>query len=356
MPVITKCPSCKVELTIPDEAGSRRLRCPQCATRFYPGGGPEAGPRNPASSILAQPAESPRVPKRAKVPPSSGQHPASVSGHAYPSISGDLRDMLDIPLLGDDEPPARPPSRMPAVADASALFADDPAPRARKPPAEARRQSRRCPSCGTTVLGGMSLCGRCGLDLDTGVRHEPEELLDDAPPPLVPASSEMPPAVLIVGLAALIASVLLTFLAIVKVEGIGRVCLSLVCLFGTFASIEFLRGRTAQYLVIALMLGGVVDIMTLIIMPVVVADATIKPAPESIAGTDETDPGETDDIVAPLDDEIVPLAQRVDMSAITSGVVFLVLIGLLLVAVSLPGVKSYFHRRKVHNETGFISP
>ena len=44
------CPQCRVELTIPSEAGSKRLRCPKCSTRFYPDGRMGSGP---SSSMLA---------------------------------------------------------------------------------------------------------------------------------------------------------------------------------------------------------------------------------------------------------------------------------------------------------------
>ena len=64
--------------------------------------------------------------------------------------------------------------------------------------AEARAQARRCSSCASIVPAGLSLCSRCGLDLDTGVRHAPMEIYDDempvapraATPPSVPEEGE----------------------------------------------------------------------------------------------------------------------------------------------------------------------
>lgn len=356
------CPSCSVELTIPEEAGSRRLKCPKCATRFVPTPLSPGETRSPASSIFAEPPNVPRPSPRAKVPPSSGLH--NISGTRndtpLPKPDGDLRDLLEIPLLGDDEPSA-PKSKKPVVSDAEALFRDDPPPRAKRAPAETRRESRRCPECKDLVLGGMSLCESCGLDLDTGLHHEVDVSDDnDDLVMTMPAADGPPVMVLVVGVICLLASAALGLISMLAFEGIGRICLALLCLFGVFASIEFLRGRNAKPLIVALLLGGAVNIVTMIILPIVVADASVATTPLAVddtpvasVPTEETDvstEAETDHIKAPVGH----LVERIDTGKIILGTVLLFADAILLVCLSMPSVKRHFDRSGPVEDTGAL--
>lgn len=351
------CPSCKVELTIPEEAGSRRLRCPKCATRFYPDGPPAGKSPSPASSFLATKAEPPSSPKaKADRSPSTKPKPKSQTPPraVVAPPAADLRDLLDIPLVDDD--PLRP-SRPAGVADAASLFRDDPpADRRKKAVAEAKREARRCPSCGSVVLSGMSLCERCGLDLDTGQRYDVfEESLDVAPPPMEIAG---PPAmVLVIGVVALVAGLVLTVLSVFVLNGVGRLLLTPVCMFGAFAGLQFLRGKALKLMIVSLMLGGGVDLVALVILPIVVADEEAVTGPE--VGPDvvdkpalapKPDPGNPDGV------RVKPLTERIDGTKVGVGVGIFLMDAAMLIAISTPGVRSYFEKRRHSPDEGFIQP
>ena len=53
------------------------------------------------------------------------------------------------------------------------------------------------------------------------------------------------------------------------VEQCAWLCLASVAIFGIYASIQFIRGKSAKLLILALTLGVVVDVMTLIALPIV---------------------------------------------------------------------------------------
>lgn len=195
-----------------------------------------------------------------------------------PSAPIDLRETFDIPLMMDDDVPASPPSRrsgMGSTADVSSLFQDEePAPR-RRSGAEIRAQARLCRECGNLVPAGMSLCQNCGLDQETGTRID---LVEDDEPDVVLApdydENDMPTGILLVGTIALIASAGLSLLAFVNwvtakegFQSIGSPLLMVVCLFGVFASVQFLRGKSARLLVVAMALGALVDVAVLIALP-----------------------------------------------------------------------------------------
>lgn len=351
------CPSCKVELTIPEEAGSRRLRCPKCATRFYPDGLPAGKSPSPASSFLATKAEPPRSPKaKADRSPSTKPKPKSPTppGAVVAPPAADLRDLLDIPLVDDD--PLRP-SRPAGVADAASLFRDDPpAGRRKKAVAEAKREARRCPSCGSVVLSGMSLCERCGLDLDTGQRYDVfEESLDDAPPPMEIAG---PPAmVLVIGVVALVAGLVLTVLSVKVLDGVGRLLLTPVCLFGAFAGLQFLRGKALKLMIVSLMLGGGVDLVALVILPIVMADEGVSSEPgvesetaEKPAPAAKLEPGSSDAI------PMKPVYERMDKTKVAVGIGIFLMDAAMLIAIATPGVHHYFERRRHSLDQGFIQP
>ena len=67
----------------------------------------------------------------------------------------------------------------------------------------------------------------------------------------------------------LVVSLALAVVSFVLVEPVvGKFSLALVCLFGVYASSQFLRGRSFKLLLIALCLGGAVDIVALIALPI----------------------------------------------------------------------------------------
>src|SRR5262249_14766857 len=136
------------------------------------------------------------------------------SAEALPTVAGDVRETFD-PLLLDEvatgaksgtaaKPKSVAASAGRTEADALGLIQDSPrrTPR-RQNAAEARSQSRRCPTCGTVVPSGMSLCSRCGLDLESGTRVSLE---DDLGPPPPPRTEGLPLPVTIIGGIALLGS------------------------------------------------------------------------------------------------------------------------------------------------------
>ena len=350
---IVHCPQCSVELTIPEEAGEKRLRCPKCAARFHPADGVKANLPEARKAIVPEKSPEPRVPKPVKVPPSSGLHTFTPSG----SRSAEIPLMADLSSL-DDLPVLKGSSS--AMTDAAALFRDEPATPRRKPAAEARREARKCPSCGGAVLGGMSLCERCGLDLDTGQRHVVEDYLDEVEEPEIPEDMGTPISVLVIGVTTLCASLTMGVLSVISFEGLGRLCLTMTCLFGVVASIQFLKGRTAQALIVALLLGGAVDVVTLIVLPIVSAELEV--APHGKAGQQaedvETMPSSSEaEGDADLDPtiEAAPLVKAIDTSKIVGGVILLFVDAFFLVWISTPTVQGYFRPKRSTSDSGQIS-
>ena len=190
------CPHCGVELNVPESAAGRKLKCPKCANKFStPSVGPgdsviaEAGPASSMYTTRRGPGSSGSVelPTRRgssgsiELPFSS---PTPSSGDFdLPSSPAPLRDMFDIPLLAEPSPKSSPgQAKAPAPADVMALFLDEPKSNRKPKGAEARSKARRCPSCSNVVGVGMSLCNTCGLDLDTGQRIAPLDIIDDEMP------------------------------------------------------------------------------------------------------------------------------------------------------------------------------
>src|SRR5262249_34448332 len=154
---------------------------------------------------------------------------------------------------------------------ALALFEEKkPAPR-RPSAAEARAQARRCPTCGSGVPAGMSICARCGLDLETGTRIAlDDDLMPEAPPP----PPGPPIMVTVIALVSLIGSLILAVYSSVQWSNnlAGWQYFIPVCLFGAFSAIHLLRGHTAKLLLVALSLGAMVNVVAFIAMPIIRAD------------------------------------------------------------------------------------
>lgn len=326
MSMTTQCPACQLVLTVPDAAGGRRLKCPKCGGRFYVGQGGAARPASQAPGVG----------------PSSVTIPASSHGHRdLPTAAGDLRETFDLPLLMDEDTPVRPAARSAGVADA--LFRDEDMPARRRTLADARSESRRCPECGGFVPAGMSLCSRCGLDLDTGQQIELEEELDEAP--VEPVYESGPPfGIVFIGSVAMIASLVLAVFCFLQLgESLGGLALGVVCLFGIVASVQFLRGKSFKLLLVALGLAGAIDVVALIALPVFQADESIPAA-------------EVQEDVLPDGEEIAdipPIMQRLNTRKIGWGVALLLVDVALLIYLSTPGIRRHFHR--THHE-GVMPP
>lgn len=273
------------------------------------------------------------------------------SGEAdMPRADRDLRETFSADLLmGEDEPVSRGkprPSGSSDMADAAGLFKDDAPPRREgKNLAEARSRPRRCPDCGTVVAAGMSLCQRCGLDLDTGTRPMMEELLEEAPIAARPKQAA-PIGILVLGGVVAVASVVLTLLALVQSmqpqgEGAGLLSrqkgflsLAFVGAFCIYASVQFLRGRSMKLLVIALMLGALLDLIGLIGLPVYEAFNSAVPVEIQRVG---------------LDDEELPeirnVSREVDTRLVTWGIALLLCDGAAMVYLLSPPVRRHFERQ-----------
>ena len=183
----------------------------------------------------------------------------------------------------------------------------------------------------------MSLCTRCGLDLDTGQRHLDDELFEAPPPSARPTG---PPLILsIIGGLTLIVSLILALLALVRSSQVaetrlGFLGLAVIALFGVYASVEFLRGRTLRPLIAALLIGAVVNVVALIALPVYEANR-----PQAAAEVE-------------VDDEGMPqfrsVAERMDeqMPRIKTGIVLLLLDSALIAYLLTGGVRKHFEKSR----------
>lgn len=332
MPQTTQCPNCGVVLTLPDGSEKRRLKCPKCTTRFElgaapappPSNRPASGPHRPASSLLLSPRhDEPGV----------------------PTSDRDLRETFAPDLLfGEDKPKStskldtnsRAAGRGDDIADAAALFKDDdpPATRRRGPNAASRSRPRRCTACGSVVPAGMSLCSRCGLDLDTGLRTPLDDFLDEAPPP--PPPSGPPLVVSVLGGLTLLASAGLGVLAMAQsfqpgASQSGFLSLALVGAFGSYASIQFLRRKSARLLLIALMLGAVINTIALIGLPIYEANNNVRIVQDVAPGEDM---------------QIENVASRLDLGRLKLGIFILLVDAAALVLLVAPPVRKHFERAK----------
>jgi hypothetical protein len=322
-PSTIRCPACRVVLNIPPEAGNRRLRCPSCGTRFHVEGARTSTPgtrtARPSSSLMTSspPPPRPTLPR--------------------PQVPGGRREAFDIPVLDESK------SASPYSGAAEALFRDDHEAERPLSAAEARSRPRICPECTATVPRGMSLCQNCGLDLDTGRRAAPQALEADEDEEVVYwdasrssyAEPSAPFGVFIVGGLTLVLSVALFVLTLVHFgQGLGGASLAIVCLFGAFASFQFLIGHSVRPLLIALIVGGLVDVVALIALPVIAANEQIPvadPLLEAPAGEEPVIPS---------------LMERLETGKITLGVVLLIFDTVALIYLSTGGVRRHFEEEE----------
>ncbi|WP_158633424.1 MJ0042-type zinc finger domain-containing protein [Tautonia sociabilis] len=352
MPVRTRCPRCETVLNVPSGAEGRKLKCPRCTTTFRVGDPGASARSSLPGEDTASPVSSPSVDSvPVRRPP--------IDDEDLPVVSGDLREQFDLPLLredDDDRPAPRrgsDPGRGPssggvpvapggpspyAEADAAGLIEDDEPVRPRRlAGAEARATSRRC-SCGGVVPVGMSICPRCGLDQETGTRDTEFDLLEvQAPPPRAPAP---PFGVMVVGTCSALVGAGLAIAAVVlyvvKDEAPyrwGFLLLGAVSAFGVFAAVRLLRHRSARLLILALLLGGLIDVASMIVLPILVPPP-YEPPPPTVSPTGE--------FVPP---PIPSLTERINWDQVTLGIVILGVAAAVAIYLTSPQVRRYSQGR-----------
>lgn len=328
MPRTIQCPDCGVVLNVPEAAAGRRLKCPKCGNRFAADGAPTPTPPPPPS------ASRPPIARRDPIAGSTLLLSTS-GGHGdidLPTASGSLREQFDLPLLGEDGPTSPVPA---GAADPMGLFRDESPVGRRKPlPGDARSRDRRCPTCGSVVPRGMSLCATCGLDLDTGAQVD---LMDDIDAVAGPRRSTAPPmGVVIVGGLAISTAVIFSIISLLQWQKgeSGYVFLLLVCLFGIGAAVQFLRSKTTRLLLVALTLGAVIDVVAMMILPVF----------DAVSQVDVRDHNPDPDEVDASDTTIVSMSERLDTNRLSWGIAILVCYAAVCVYLNSPPVKRHFRR------------
>lgn len=330
MPRTIACRECHVRLNLPAEvAAGKRLKCPRCGYRFVVTDVEASSASTLPGMVDAADTQTFITPRK---PPSGADLPTPVS-------EGDLRDTFDLPLVS-----AREAERSGSVGDthtanAAGLFAD-PGPSAKRiSAAEARAKGRRCKHCGGLVPQGMSICTTCGTDQETGMRVG---LDDDLAPPPPPRAQGPPLHISIIGTFCAAAAVILLVLAVVQsvrpqdtLEYICWIALALVSSFGVYAAVAFIRGKSVKLLMLALSLGVVVDLMTLIALPLVHATFVDQVV--------EINTHSTDIDAAPV--RIKPLEERLDARRIQAGVGLLLVYAFLSMYLMSPPVKKYISSR-----------
>jgi len=363
MPRTIACKHCGVRLNLPEGAAGKRLKCPKCGEKFLA----EAPDLNAASTApgiadaslattlsLPQMQSNPDLPTDSGVragtgtnpdlPKGSGVRPKGgtksdlpmtgaelrARGHGdvdLPTASGDLRDTFDLPLLVDDNAPGQ-------TADATSLFTEKPNATRRVGAAEARARARRCPTCGGVVPAGMAICSSCGLNLETGMRVE---LDDDLLPVAAPRAAGPPMGVSIVGGLCLLGSFVLAVVSfgqwLRNLDGFQY--LALVCVFGIYASVQFLRGKSAKLLLVALTLGVLINIVALIALPIFDANNETTVIPRTAtAGSDDEESV-----------EIQSITDRLNTQKLSFGILGLVMYAGISVYLMSPTVRRHFSRR-----------
>jgi hypothetical protein len=327
MPRTTQCNFCGVILNIPAgvKAG-KRLRCPQCGTKF-------AITEAEASSASTYPGLADATPMSG---PEIEKGPSSPDELPIPTAEGDLRETFDLPLAGGRELERGQAVSRPETADAAGLFVESGPPKRRPSAAEARATARRCVQCGGLVPQGMSICVTCGTDQETGMRVGLE---DDLAPPPPPPSQGPPIHVATIGGLCGTASLIFLLLAIFQstrsesVLGLpGWLALALVPAFAIFASVEFVRGRSARLLLVALTLGVVVDVMALVAWPII--DVVTQDQDQIVSNVRPEDEDQTNT-------EIKPMEERLDTRRILVGIALIVLYAVVSLYLISPPVKRY---------------
>jgi hypothetical protein len=322
MPRNVQCPQCSTPLNLPDQAIGKRLRCPKCATKFAMNLDDAGSP----SSTYLLPSTNPASSQEMK------SFRRSSDEEAIPTAPGDLRETFDLPMLGEaGTASGLSPSSSKQAGDAMALFVEDPRREKRRPSAaEARSRARRCPTCSGVVPMGMSICSRCGLDLESGTRVDLED--DLAPPP--PPAPTMPLAIGILGGVCFLASLIFTIATLsLWIRGSdGFQYFVPLCLFGVFASVQFLRRKSARLLLVALTFGLAIDIVALIALPIYHANSETS----AVQRSEPVDDFDQADVVIPS------VVDRLDTQSLTLGIGLIVVYAGVAVYLLSPQVRRYF--------------
>jgi hypothetical protein len=331
MPQTTQCQFCGSILNLPPHIKpGRRLKCPRCGTRFTisesdaSSASTAPGIADAAAASAFEMLKRPSPPE--DLPPSLG--------------SGDLREAFDLPLVsgsGRDAERGGAADQAGATADVAGLFEDRPAKR-RPTAAEARSQVRRCVTCGAGVPKGMSICTTCGTDQETGLRVG---LQDDLAPPPPPQASGPPVHVAITGGLCIAGSLVLLVMALIQttrtestVELLSWLSLGLVAGYAIYASVQFIRGKSAKQLIVALTLGAIIDVLGLVALPILqpfLAD------PDSVVSqVVPTDPEDGNVVMTPFED-------RIDLRMIMLGVGLILLYVIFSLYLISPTIKRFIH-------------
>ena len=310
-----KCTNCDVALNLPAQALGRRLKCPKCGVKFHATEtqAPKVSSNGKKTGLDLDDFDRPSTLELSRLVGSRSDLPAQ------PSSPGDLLSTFTLPMLTEADTasaPARGKSAtavgFPDTADASNLFKEDAKPRKRPTGAEGRAQARRCPTCGGVVPVGMSICQRCGLDLDTGMRVD---LLDDLSPASLPSQSGVPILIGVIGGLCLALSLALAIFALVLAAGgnSGSIYFVPIAIFGGYASVQFLRRKAIKPLLVALTLGATINLFAMVAMPIYNANQDVRVVSNK-------DVGENPDLA----DEVIssPLDQ-LDTRKVTTGFVVL---------------------------------
>jgi hypothetical protein len=217
-----------------------------------------------------------------------------------------------------------------------ALFDDDAKPAKRRinaNAAEARSKSRRCPTCGTVVPVGMSICSRCGLDLESGSRVS---LDDDLGPPPPPPPPSMPIPVGVIGGVSFLASVIFSIATVsLWLRGAdGFQYFVPVSLFGVFAAVQFLRRKSVKLLLVALTFGLAIDILALIAMPIINANVEVNAVKRDVYQDD----------LDQADIAIPSVVDRLDTQSLSLGIGLIGLYAGVAVYLLSPQVRRYFRQ------------
>ncbi len=330
MPRIIQCKSCGAALNLPDHvAAGKRLRCPKCALRFVvtvsdaSSESRLAGPLDADSMLTGYDIERP------KTPPDD-----------LPLLTSDrdLRETFDLPLVSGRDA-ERSNAAAPSAGDAASLFEDRSGPRRRVTAADVRARARRCSHCGGVVPQGMSICTSCGVDQETGLRVGLE---DDLAPPPPPPPQGPPIHVAVVGGLLGVGALISLILALMNStqggeswQSYGWLGLAIVSGFGIYACVQFIRLKSAKLLLAALTLAVVVDLLSLVAMPVFMA--YMAPAEQIIAPNESDNPD-----VAGI--TVKGAADLLDTSKLTYGLTFVALYAVLSLYLMSPAVKKPLHR------------
>lgn len=314
-----------------------------------------AKPRPPSSREIETPRKETRSPRRPadEIRRESGSPKRSADENRRQGSGGGERSLRE--LVGDDLLADAAGGNRGRAADAAGLFDDLPDPRAKAParpaPAEpvlkrgrvggsvAGSIARQCPACDALIPAGESLCSACGFDAESGAAVPLVEEDYDDTFGQVAAPTSIPFGVMMIGGISLIASVGLAIVAFLAGD-LGSIFLGLICLFGVFASIQFLRGVTFKLLIVALSIGAAIDVVALIALPVVNANQNVevKPAENDSVEVKGADDADAADVV------IAPPTERMDMNKISLGIGLLIVYAIVAFLLLTPSFRRYYDR------------